>query len=122
VDQLMPMLETPAIDEVIKLRELDLRKAALKRALRHVAGATRNFKGGLQRRMHAVPDTGEMKQEERQGLEGQGNGAASDELGVANMENGVLEKIRLACSSGKLSDAKRNRLPQVRRRQETVFL
>ncbi|WP_157691694.1 AcaB family transcriptional regulator [Noviherbaspirillum autotrophicum] len=53
VDQLMPMLETLAIDGVIGLRELDRRKAQFKRAVRQAAGMARNVKGGLQRRMNA---------------------------------------------------------------------
>lgn len=54
VDQLMPMLETLAIDDVIELRELDRRKAQFKRAIRQVAGAARNSKFGLQRKMQAA--------------------------------------------------------------------
>ncbi|WP_136415984.1 AcaB family transcriptional regulator [Herbaspirillum sp. ST 5-3] len=54
VDQLMPMLETLAIDDVITLRELDRHKAQFKRAVRQVAGTARNFKSGLQRRMNSV--------------------------------------------------------------------
>jgi hypothetical protein len=56
IDQLMPMLETLAIDEVIELRELERRKAQFKRVIRQVAGAARNFKFGLQRRMNAISD------------------------------------------------------------------
>lgn len=55
VDQLMPMLETLAIDEVIALRELDRCKAQFKRGVRQVAGTARNLKSGLQRRMHSDP-------------------------------------------------------------------
>lgn len=54
VDQLMPLLETLAIDDVIALRELDKRKAQFKRAARQAAGAARNFKSGLQQRMNAL--------------------------------------------------------------------
>ena len=50
VDQLMPMLETLAIDEVIAMRELDLRKALFKKLVRRVAGAARNFASGLRKR------------------------------------------------------------------------
>jgi len=64
VDRLMPMLETLAIDEVIEISQLDLRKALAKKSVRQVAGAARNFAGGLRQRMNAgaadeaQPDSG----------------------------------------------------------------
>ena len=54
VDQLMPMLETLAIDDVIEVAQLDLQKALAKKSVRQVAGAARNFAGGLRQRMNAV--------------------------------------------------------------------
>lgn len=54
VDQLMPMLETLAIDELIRIDELDKRKAHWKRTTKQVAGAARNFAAGLRRRMNAL--------------------------------------------------------------------
>ncbi len=53
-DQLMPMLETLAIDDVIEVAQLDLQKALAKKSVRQVAGAARNFAGGLRQRMNAV--------------------------------------------------------------------
>ena len=47
VDQLMPMLETLAIDEVIEVAQLDLQKGLAKKSVRQVAGAARNFLAGL---------------------------------------------------------------------------
>ena len=41
VDQLMPMLETLAIDEVIEVAQLDLQKGLAKKSVRQVAGAAR---------------------------------------------------------------------------------
>ena len=54
LDRLMPMLETLAIDDVIEVSRLDLQKALAKKSVRQVAGAARNFAGGLRRRMNAV--------------------------------------------------------------------
>jgi ribosomal protein L10 len=54
VDQLMPMLETLAIDEVIEVAQLDLQKALAKKSVRQVAGAARNFAAGLRQRMNAA--------------------------------------------------------------------
>ena len=69
VDQLMPMLETLAIDEVIEVAQLDLQKALAKKSVRQVAGAARNFAFGLRQRMSTTaegdptqPDSG-MRQE-----------------------------------------------------------
>lgn len=82
VDQLMPMLETLAIDEVITLRELDRRKAQFKRTVRQVAGAARNFKSGLQRRMNATSE--KPKQEGGKSLaNGSGNGMSDGADGLA---------------------------------------
>ena len=58
VDQLMPMLETLAIDDVIEVAQLDLQKALAKKSVRQVAGAARNFAGGLRQRMNAVATEG----------------------------------------------------------------
>jgi ribosomal protein L10 len=65
VDQLVPMLETLAIDDVVEVAQLDLQKALAKKSVRQVAGAARNFAGGLRQRMNAVaaedatqPDSG----------------------------------------------------------------
>jgi len=65
VDQLMPMLETLAIDEVIEVAQLDLQKALAKKSVRQVAGAARNLAAGLRQRMNTTaegaptqPDTG----------------------------------------------------------------
>lgn len=52
-DQLMPMLETLAIYEIITEREKDLRKGLFKKAIRRVASAAREFSIGLRRRMNA---------------------------------------------------------------------
>ena len=54
VDRLMPMLETLAIDDVIEVSRLDLQKALAKKSVRQVAGAARNFAGGLRQRMNAI--------------------------------------------------------------------
>jgi hypothetical protein len=71
VDRLMPMLETLAIDDVIEVAQLDLQKALAKKSVRQVAGAARNFAGGLRQRMNAVaggdsiqPDSGTGQESE----------------------------------------------------------
>jgi hypothetical protein len=56
VDQLMPMLETLAIDEVIEVAQLDLQKGLAKKSVRQVAGAVRNFLAALRKRMNAIAE------------------------------------------------------------------
>jgi len=69
VDQLMPMLETLAIDEVIEVAQLDLQKAWAKKSVRQVAGAARNFAGGLRQRMNVVGEGGGTQPDAGKGQE-----------------------------------------------------
>lgn len=55
LDQLMPLLQTLEIHEVITTREVDKQRALVKRQVRGVATAARNFASGLRRRMN-TPD------------------------------------------------------------------
>jgi hypothetical protein len=71
VDRLMPMLETLAIDDVIGVSRLDLQKALAKKSVRQVAGAARNFAGGLRQRMNAIADRDTGRQESIKGEEGE---------------------------------------------------
>jgi len=52
LDQLMPLLQTLEIHEVITTREVDKQRALVKRQVRGVATAARNFASGLRRRMN----------------------------------------------------------------------
>jgi hypothetical protein len=54
LDQLMPLLQTLEIHEVISPREVDVQRAALKRQVRDVANGTRNLARALRRRMSAL--------------------------------------------------------------------
>lgn len=54
-DQLMPLLETLAIYEVITEKEKDTRKGIFKRVVKRVAGGTRTFAMGLRKRMNEAP-------------------------------------------------------------------
>lgn len=53
LDQLMPLLQTLEIHEVITTREVDKQRALVKRQVRGVATAARNFASGLRRRMNS---------------------------------------------------------------------
>lgn len=54
LDQLMPLLQTLEIHEVITARVVDIQRAGLKRQVRDVANGARNFAMGLRRRMNAL--------------------------------------------------------------------
>src|SRR5947199_10848936 len=69
VDQLMPMLETLAIDDVIEVSRLDLQKALAKKSVRQVAGAARNFAGGLRQRMNTIAEGGAARPHSAKGEE-----------------------------------------------------
>lgn len=54
LDQLMPLLQTLEIHEVLSTQQVDIQRAGLKRQVRDVANGTRNFAMGLRRRMNAL--------------------------------------------------------------------
>lgn len=54
LDQLMPLLQTLEIHEVITIKVVDVQRASLKRQVRDVANGARNFATGLRRRMNAM--------------------------------------------------------------------
>lgn len=56
-DQLMPILETLAIYEVITEKEKDLRKGIYKKCVRRVAFGAREYANGLRRRMNAKSES-----------------------------------------------------------------
>ena len=54
LDQLMPLLQTLEIHEVLTAQAVDVQRAAFKRQVRDVANGARNFATGLRRRMNAL--------------------------------------------------------------------
>lgn len=54
LDQLMPLLQTLEIHEVITTQAVDIERAALKRKVRDVANGTRNLTARLRREMNAM--------------------------------------------------------------------
>jgi hypothetical protein len=54
LDQLMPLLQTLEIHEVITTQAVDIQRASLKRQVRDVANGARTFAMGLRRRMNAM--------------------------------------------------------------------
>jgi hypothetical protein len=88
VDQLMPMLETLAIDEVIEVAQLDLQKGLAKKSVRQVAGAVRNFLAGLRKRMNAIAEEDATQAASGQGQEGEaGAGSPNALAGVSTKDS-----------------------------------
>lgn len=54
MDQLMPLLETLEILDIVTAEDLDAQRAFIKREVRNVANGARNFASGLRRRMNAM--------------------------------------------------------------------
>jgi hypothetical protein len=54
LDQLMPLLQTLEILELISARDLDIQRSLLKRQVRDVANSARSLATGLRRRMNAM--------------------------------------------------------------------
>ncbi|MRV70557.1 DUF1845 domain-containing protein [Duganella sp. FT92W] len=57
VDQLMPMLETLVIDEVMAKHDMNLRKTRAKRGVREISSTARAVRAGLQKRIRAASPT-----------------------------------------------------------------
>ena len=87
VDQLMPMLETLAIDDVIEVAQLDQQKALAKKSVRQVAGAARNFAGGLRQRMNTIAEGDPTQPHSGAGQESEAKAIPSNALAAVPSEN-----------------------------------
>lgn len=58
LDQLMPLLQTLEIHEVLSAEEVDEQRAAIKRQIREIGNGTRSLAAGLRRRMNALDGRG----------------------------------------------------------------
>jgi len=83
LDQLMPLLQTLEIHEVISAQQVDIQRAGLKRQVRDVANGTRNFAMGLRRRMNAMGG--------RDGFDGAADNVAPEVAAAAGGVNGEPE-------------------------------
>jgi len=106
LDQLMPLLQTLEIHEVITTQAVDIQRASLKRQVRDVANGARNFAMGLRRRMNAM--------DARNGEDGSGVGrqeavavAAADGVDEPGAEGDATESH----SGARLSEVVENAAP-----------
>lgn len=89
-DQLMPLLQTLEIHEVITPRDADIQRAGFKRTIRGVAGMARNLATGLRRRMNEL-DAREAERERVKVVKSNGKTAS------------VAEETRPAGDEGQVS-------------------
>lgn len=106
LDQLMPLLQTLEIHEVITAQAVDIQRAGLKRQVRNVANGARNFAMGLRRRMNALGnrdsiDTGDVSAVREQEVAaevqaeshgGEGTQSSSDMPLSAELSDASLER------------------------------
>ncbi len=85
LDQLMPLLQTLEIHEVITTQAVDIQRASLKRQVRDVANGARSFAMGLRRRMNAMVlrEGSAVRESESVSAEGVG-GVMGIEIGAAD--------------------------------------
>lgn len=87
-DQLMPLLQTLEIHEVITTQALDIQRAALKRQLKDIANGARRLATGLRRRMNTM-----AARDAQHGAEASadGSGVASGPTGSAGHAANVAQ-------------------------------
>jgi len=91
LDQLMPLLQTLEIHEVITAQAVDIQRAGLKRQVRDIANGARNFAIGLRRRMNALDArNGEAAREDATDAETEQSPASSTEGDVDLMRHAAV--------------------------------
>ena len=111
LDQLMPLLQTLEIHEVISTQELDIQRAALKRQIKDIANSARRQATGLRRRMNAMGardgDLGEVAPRPVAPAAGEPrmDDAAALDVGNASQSGGEPDPILPAAEPGSGADA-----------------
>lgn len=90
LDQLMPMLQTLEVHEVITTSEADVQRASFKRLIRNLAVSARNMASGLRRRMNAI-DTLEAQQKRSKTTTDDG---VSERVGATGLPTAGVEPDR----------------------------
>ncbi len=83
-DQLMPLMQTLEIHEVITPRDTDIQRAGFKRTIRGVAITARSLASGLRRRMNAL-DLGGAETDSRTSESAQGRAMGINKSAVVDM-------------------------------------
>lgn len=93
LDQVMPLVQTLEIHEVITPREADIQRALFKKAVRSVAGSARNLAGGLRRRMNELAI---REAEQERAKAARGSAVAAIGKAIASPDEGEGEKSAAA--------------------------
>ena len=101
LDQLMPLLQTLEIHEVINTQILDQQRASLKRQVRDVANSARSLASGLRRRMNALAAAAGSSAR-GQDLAGDAREDSDDRHG-SNLEEIVVDGVEVAPSTAEES-------------------
>lgn len=108
LDQLMPLLQTLEIHEVLSTQEVDIQRAQLKRQVRDIANGARSFAMGLRRRMNAMSERAAETRgqvgadEEKPGKQRAGEPEAQDSASVTTSDQ---EKEVLAAAEEQAAPA-----------------
>jgi len=86
LDQLMPLLQTLEIHEVLSTQEVDIQRAQLKRQVRDIANGARSLAMGMRRCMNAMT---ERHEETRRLVGPDGEGPAKQQEGTSGEEGGA---------------------------------
>lgn len=112
LDQLMPLLQTLEIHEVITAQAVDIERAALKRRVRDVANGARNLASRLRREMNALDSRRPASDMETMADAQEPSGGAG-QGDVGNLTEFPREHEGLAgagAATGRLEDPKRDEL------------
>jgi ribosomal protein L10 len=121
VDQLMPMLETLAIDEVIEVAQLDLQKGLAKKSVRQVAGAARNFLAGLRKRMNAIAEEDASRADSGQGQEGEAGAGSPNALAGVPTEDSQTTSPSAGLATDSPADGAATTKPPRTKQKEKVL-
>jgi len=92
LDQLMPLLQTLEIEEVITEKQVEQQRSKLKRLVLAMSSTTRNFAMGCRRRMNEA-DARKDESDAKRAKAGPDNGAARSENDQATISRGVTEPL-----------------------------
>lgn len=109
LDQLMPLLQTLEIHEVITTQAVDIQRASLKRQVRDIANGARNFAMGLRRRMNAMG----AREGEGRSAEGRQEAVVVDSADDSRAEGDEEVEPAVMNSDTQLSETLESGLPSV---------
>jgi hypothetical protein len=94
-DQLMPLLESLCIEDVITEREMDMRKAVIKKMIKRVAWGARTYANGLRGRMNLIAQQqGLVRTKSDSPTAGQVDASGEEETRSSSTEMPLAEQLQ----------------------------